>query len=58
MIFGMTTWTYTLMAVAILARYGFHLSGAWRWIYVIGAVIALYLNVLGGSCRRSRKCRR
>lgn len=39
MIFGMTT------AVAILARYGLHLAGAWRWIHVITAVIALYLNV-------------
>src|ERR1700680_3196647 len=34
-----------VLAVAILARYVFHLTGAWRWIYVVGAVIALYLNV-------------
>lgn len=34
-----------VLAVTILARYPFHLSGAWRRIYVIGAVIALYLNV-------------
>jgi hypothetical protein len=34
-----------VLAVAILARYVFHLVGAWRWIYVVGAVIALYLNV-------------
>jgi hypothetical protein len=34
-----------VLAVAILARYVFHLAGAWRWIYVLGAVIALYLNV-------------
>jgi hypothetical protein len=34
-----------VMAIAILARYVFHLVGAWRSIYVIGAVIALYLNV-------------
>jgi hypothetical protein len=34
-----------VLAVAILARYVFHLVGAWRWIYGIGAVIALYLNV-------------
>lgn len=33
------------LAVAIAARYWFHLLGAWRWLYVIGAVIALYLNV-------------
>jgi len=34
-----------LLAVAILARYALHLAGAWRWIYVVTAVIALYLNV-------------
>jgi len=33
------------LAVTILARYAFHLAGKWRWIYVVGAVIALYLNV-------------
>jgi hypothetical protein len=34
-----------VLALAILARYAFHLAGAWRWIYVVGAVVALYLNV-------------
>jgi hypothetical protein len=34
-----------VLAVAILARYVLHLVGAWRWIYVGGAVMALYLNV-------------
>ena len=34
-----------VLAVAIYARYARHLAGAWRKIYVIGAVIALYLNV-------------
>ena len=34
-----------VLAIAILARYVFHLAGAWRWIYVITAMIALYLNV-------------
>lgn len=34
-----------VLAVVILARYPFHLAGAWRRIYVVGAVIALYLNV-------------
>jgi hypothetical protein len=37
-----------VLAVAILARYAFHLSGAWRRIYVAGAVVALYLNVFVG----------
>ena len=35
-------------AIAIPARYAFHLAGAWRWIYAIGAVLALYLNVFVG----------
>jgi hypothetical protein len=33
------------LAVAILARYGLHLAGAWRPLYVVCAVLALYLNV-------------
>jgi hypothetical protein len=34
-----------VLAIALLARYAFHLRGAWRWIYIVSAVIALYLNV-------------
>jgi len=34
-----------LLAVAIVARYGRRLAGAWRWIYVISAMVAQYLNV-------------
>ena len=34
-----------VLAMAIAARYRFHLAGAWRPIYVVGAVVALYLNV-------------
>jgi hypothetical protein len=34
-----------ILAVAILARYGLRLAGAWRRVYVICAAIALYLNV-------------
>ena len=34
-----------LLAGAILARYAFHLAGAWLRTYVISAVGALYLNV-------------
>src|SRR5271165_4745095 len=33
------------LAIALAARYGLHLSGAWRAIYVVCAVLALYLNV-------------
>ena len=34
-----------VLTVAIIARYGRHLAGAWRKTYVITAAIALYLNV-------------
>jgi hypothetical protein len=30
---------------ASLARYAFHMAGAWRWIYVVTATIALWFNV-------------
>jgi hypothetical protein len=34
-----------LLAGAVAAYYGFRLSGPWRWIFVVCAVAALYLNV-------------
>ena len=34
-----------VLAVAVLARYAFHFTGAWRRTYVVSAMIALYLNV-------------
>jgi hypothetical protein len=34
-----------ILAVAIPARYLFHLAGSWRWIYVVTASTALYFNV-------------
>lgn len=34
-----------VLAVAIFALYVKHMVGAWRWIYVINAAVALYLNV-------------
>jgi hypothetical protein len=33
------------LAVAVVARYALHLAGAGRWMYVEGAMLALYLNV-------------
>ena len=33
-----------LLATAVGAYYAFHFSGAWRWIYVVTAMTALYLN--------------
>jgi hypothetical protein len=37
-----------VLAIAIFALYSRHLAGPWRWIYVVGAVVALYLNVFVG----------
>ena len=34
-----------VLTPAIVARYVFHLAGSWRWIYVVGSVVALYFNV-------------
>lgn len=34
-----------LLAIACAALYGTRLSGAWRWIYVLTALVSLYLNV-------------
>jgi hypothetical protein len=37
-----------VLAVAVFALYSRHLAGAWRWIYVVAAVVAFYLNVFVG----------
>jgi len=34
-----------LLAIACIALYAMNLSGGWRWIYVVTALISLYLNV-------------
>jgi hypothetical protein len=34
-----------LLAIACFALYGQKLSGMWRWIYVVTALVSLYLNV-------------
>jgi len=47
-----------VLALAIVARYAFHMAGAWRTTYVVGAVIALYFNCFrrgrAGLRRKSR----
>ena len=43
------------LAVAILALYVYRLAGSWRWIYVAGAVVALYLNVFVGVVQAFQK---
>ena len=34
-----------VLALAVLALYVFRLEGRWRWVYVVTALVALYLNV-------------
>src|SRR5262245_35476162 len=34
-----------VLALALAGLYVFRLAGPWRWIYVLGALVALYLNV-------------
>jgi hypothetical protein len=34
-----------ILSVALVALYGNRLAGAWCWVYVASAVLALYLNV-------------
>lgn len=33
-----------VLALAVLALYVFRLSGSWRWLYVVAAMTALYLD--------------
>ncbi len=40
--------TLVLLAIAVSAYYIFRLAGAWRWIYVVTAIAALYLDVFVG----------
>jgi hypothetical protein len=44
-----------VLAVALIAFYGRHLSGAWRPIYIVTATIALYLNVFVGVVQAFQK---
>jgi hypothetical protein len=37
-----------VLVPALIGLYVFRLAGAWRWIYVGGAIVALYLNVFVG----------
>jgi hypothetical protein len=43
---GVGILSVVVLAAAIAGRYAFHLAGRWRAIYVVGAVVALYFNVL------------
>lgn len=42
---GVGIFSTFVLAITLLALYYFRLRGPWRWIYVSGATLALYLNV-------------
>ena len=42
---GVGAISIVLLLIALIALYARHLAGAWRWIYVVTALAALYLNV-------------
>jgi hypothetical protein len=44
-----------VLLAALVALYVYGLYGAWRWIYVVGAVTALYLNVFVGIVQAFQK---
>src|SRR5947208_5109285 len=45
---GLGIITVPVLAITIYARYGKRLVAAWRWIFVVGALLSLYLNVFVG----------
>jgi hypothetical protein len=49
------TLSLALLAVAVLAFYVFRLAGRWRWIYVVTATAALYLNCFVGVIQTFQK---
>jgi hypothetical protein len=44
-----------VLALGVLALYSYKLAGAWRRIYVVAAVFALYLNVFVGVVQTFQK---
>ena len=44
-----------VLVIAILALYVYRLARSWRWIYVAGAVVALYFNVFVGVVQAFQK---
>ena len=43
------------LAATVLALVAFHLRGVWRWVYVVGAIFSLYLNVFVGIVQAFQK---
>ena len=43
---GVGAVSLVILVIALVALYGRHLTGSWRWMYVATAVTALWFNVL------------
>jgi hypothetical protein len=43
------------LAIALYALYARRLAGSWRWIYIAGALLALYLNIFVGVVQSFQK---
>lgn len=43
--FGTGIVSTLVLVPTLFALYGRHMTGAWRWIFAVGAMISLYLNV-------------
>ena len=52
---GVGAISLVVLVVAVLALYFLHLTGIWRWIYVIAAMIAIYLNCFVGVIQAFQK---
>jgi succinate dehydrogenase/fumarate reductase cytochrome b subunit len=44
-----------VLSIAAVARYQFELAGRARWVYVVSAVVALYLNCFVGVVQAFQK---
>ncbi len=49
------TISLVVLAVGALALYFGNLIGVWRWVYVVCAIVALYLNVFVGVAQAFQK---
>jgi hypothetical protein len=52
---GVGVISLVVLAIAVTALYFLHLTGIWRLIYVIAAMVAIYLNVFVGVIQSFEK---
>lgn len=52
---GVGVVSLVVLAVAVIALYFFHLTGIWRWIFIVTAMIAIYLDCFVGVIQAFEK---